>query len=161
MKPGFKLTSILLLAPLIAICADGQNIRIEVIHGRSWLIGSAGMPFFPHGVNHIAKHGTGANPKETAGEKKAADDAKFLRLIARQYFKVVGEAPRKNDPNHLFFGDRFMFATVVPVVMEEMLPYVDAIAIQRLYTPVFPSAVFLGARSAASTEVSSSPRLYL
>ena len=302
MKTTLPVFTALLFAPLIALSADGENIRLEVINGRHWLIDPAGKPFFPHGVNHIEKHGTGANakavaevcrrlgfsaygygtpddlrhdmpylesrtdlvpisvyapasrfgfldifdagvqrsitqkiaetcaknrgnrnligymwtdlgawpldgakripwspvsqtnwvqfcralpgtaagkqaylaflkseyhsdfaafnwvyqtsatswealtkanqPKETAGEKQAADDAKFLRLIARQYFKVVGEATRKNDPNHLFFGDRFMFATIVPEVMEEMLPYVDAIAIQPLYTPVFPRAQF-------------------
>jgi hypothetical protein len=72
----------------------------------------------------------------------ATDDSQFLRLIARQYFKVLGEATRKHDPNHLVFGDRFIFSTVVPEVIEEMLPYVDAIAIQPNYAAGFPRAQF-------------------
>ena len=74
-----------------------------------------------------------------SGEK---DDQKFLRLIAREYFKVLGEATRKHDPNHLIFGDRFIFSTIVPEVIEEMLPYVDAIAIQPNYAAGFPRAQF-------------------
>ena len=32
--------------------------------------------------------------------------------------------------NHFVFGERFAFNTLVPEVVEEMLPYVEAIAIQ-------------------------------
>jgi hypothetical protein len=74
-----------------------------------------------------------------SGEK---EDTQFLRLIAREYFKVLGTATRKHDPNHLIFGDRFIFSTIVPKVIEEMLPYVDAIAIQPNYAAGFPRAQF-------------------
>jgi hypothetical protein len=98
-------------------------------------------------VYHVAATGweslPGATfPTRSSGEKQAGDDLAFLRIIARQYFKVLGEATRKNDPNHLVFGDRFLFSTIVPEVIEEMLPYVDAIAIQPNYAAGFPRAQF-------------------
>ena len=75
------------------------------------------------------------------------DDAKtrdlaFLRIIAREYFRVMGEANRKHDSEHLIFGDRFAFNTIVPEVLEEMLPWVDAIAIQPPFNPGFPEAKY-------------------
>lgn len=72
------------------------------------------------------------------GNDPMARDLAFLRLIAREYFRVVGEANRKHDPNRLILGDRFAFNTFVPEVMEEMLPWVDAIAIQPPFWGPFP-----------------------
>jgi len=72
------------------------------------------------------------------GDDAAARDLAFLTRIAREYFRVLGEANRKYDPDHLIFGDRFSFQTFVPEVLKEMLPYVDAIAIQPPYRAVFP-----------------------
>lgn len=71
------------------------------------------------------------------GDDKARDQA-FLRLIAREYFRVVGGAQRKYDPDHLIFGDRFDFNTFDPDVVKEMLPYVDGIAIQPPFWAPFP-----------------------
>jgi len=76
------------------------------------------------------------------GGDKAARDAAFLRRIAREYFRVCGEANRKHDPDHLVFGDRFAFNTIVPEVLEEMLPWVDAIAIQPPFLARFPRQKF-------------------
>lgn len=76
------------------------------------------------------------------GEDRGARDLAFLRLIAREYFRVLGETNRKYDPHHLIFGDRFTFQTAIPVVIEEMLPYVDAIAIQPRFSPGFPRKDF-------------------
>ena len=72
------------------------------------------------------------------GTDKQARDHAFLRLIARQYFRVVGEANRKFAPGHLVFGDRFDFNTFDPVIVKEMLPYVDGIAIQPPFRGPFP-----------------------
>jgi hypothetical protein len=72
------------------------------------------------------------------GEKGKARDRSFLRLIAREYFRIVGTAQRKFAPNHLVFGERFSFNTFVPEVFEEMQPYVDAIAIQPPFQSNFP-----------------------
>jgi len=81
------------------------------------------------------------------GEGKARDQA-FLRLIAREYFRVVGGTQRKLAPDRLVFGERFgisalsKYTTIVPEVLEEMLPYVDAIAIQPPFHGSFPKEKF-------------------
>lgn len=72
------------------------------------------------------------------GNDDKARDESFLRLIAREYFRVVGEAQRRFDPSHLVFGDRFAFNTLDGDVLEEMLPWVDAIAIQPPFQAGFP-----------------------
>ena len=79
---------------------------------------------------------------EWKGDNAMARDKAFLRLIAREYFRVIGGAQRKYDPDHLVFGDRFAFNTLVPEVLEEMLPYVDGIAIQPSFWGPFPKKKF-------------------
>ena len=76
------------------------------------------------------------------GDDVQARDRAFLRVIARTYFRVLGEANRKYDPDHLVFGDRFTFETAIPEVVEEMLPYVDAVAVQPRFQPRFPKQDF-------------------
>lgn len=71
------------------------------------------------------------------GDDETRDQA-FLRLIAREYFRVVGGAQRKYAPDHLIFGDRFDFNTFDSDVVEEMLPYVDGVAIQPPFWAPFP-----------------------
>ncbi|MEM6689176.1 MAG: sulfatase-like hydrolase/transferase [Planctomycetota bacterium] len=94
-------------------------------------------------------------PKSTPGQEKYQEflatwngnddsqrDLGFLRLIAREYFRICGEANRKFDPDHLIFGDRYMFSTLVPEVIQESLPYIDAVAIQPFFNPGFPRKQF-------------------
>ena len=105
--------------------------------GRNWVDFIRGLPDESPGQNAwrgFLKTWTGDDPD--------ARDLGFLRTIAREYFRVVGEANRKHDPNHLIFGDRFSFNTIVPEVLEEMLPWVDAIAIQPPFQPGFPRKKF-------------------
>ena len=80
--------------------------------------------------------------KTWKGDNAQARDLGFLRIIAREYFRVMGEANRKHDPDHLIFGDRFAFNTIVPEVLEELVPWVDAIAIQPNFQPGFPKAKY-------------------
>ncbi|MEM6691967.1 MAG: hypothetical protein AAF664_21240, partial [Planctomycetota bacterium] len=80
--------------------------------------------------------------KTWTGDDVKARDLAFLRVIAREYFRVMGQANRENDPDHLIFGDRFAFNTIVPEVLEEMLPWVDGIAIQPPFQPGFPEAKY-------------------
>ncbi|MEL7499785.1 MAG: beta-agarase [Planctomycetota bacterium] len=75
------------------------------------------------------------------GEDSTRDQA-FLRLIARKYFRVIGEANKKYDPDHLIFGDRFSLNTLDADVVKEMLPWVDAIAIQPPFWAPFPKKEF-------------------
>ncbi len=56
------------------------------------------------------------------GDDEKARDQALLRLIAREYFRVIGAANRKYAPTQLIFGDRFAFNTLDPDVLKEMLP---------------------------------------
>ena len=76
------------------------------------------------------------------GDDDTVRDQAFLKLIAREYFRVVGTAQRKYDPEHLVFGDRFAFNTLDDDVVKEMLPYIDAIAFQPHFWGPFPQAQF-------------------
>jgi hypothetical protein len=60
------------------------------------------------------------------------DDRKFLRIIAREYYKVLGNANRKADPFHLIFGDRYIEGDHPQEVIEEALPWIDVLSIQPL-----------------------------
>jgi agarase len=57
----------------------------------------------------------------------SSDKSAFLRLIARQYFKVTARAIRKYDPNHLILGCRF--AGYAPdEVLKEVGEFVDVVS---------------------------------
>ncbi|MEM8669376.1 MAG: DUF1080 domain-containing protein [Planctomycetota bacterium] len=76
------------------------------------------------------------------GDDDCDRDLAFLTLIAREYFRRCGEANRRYDPHHLVFGDRYLFQTVVPEVIKESLPYIDAVAIQPNFNAGFPEEQF-------------------
>ena len=78
-------------------------------------------------------------PKQSAGGKKwqdwkdanpTANENDFIALIARQLYARAHETLRKHDTNHLIFGDRFHEVDIPDIVVKEILPYVDAIAVQ-------------------------------
>ena len=100
--------------------------------GKNWVDFIRGLPQGSPGQKAYQKFLSTWN-----GDDKARDQA-FLRLIAREYFRVVGGAQRKYDPDHLIFGDRFAFNTFDQDVVKEMLPYVDGIAIQPPFWGPFP-----------------------
>jgi hypothetical protein len=102
-------------------------ITIKKFEGRSWLIVPDGQPFFAHGISHARNL------------KTSTDLDKFSKTCKEIGFNSYGygcaESLRKDMPfieswNHFVFGERFAFNTLVPEVVEEMLPYVEAIAIQ-------------------------------
>ncbi|MEM9481912.1 MAG: hypothetical protein AAGA58_19855, partial [Verrucomicrobiota bacterium] len=133
-------------------CYLGRNSRHNII-GYCWTdLGSWPLQN-PSGTNWVEY--IRALPKDSPGQKAYAEflstwkgdnekarDQEFLRLIAREYFRVVGEANRKYDPGALVFGDRFGFNTFDPVVVKEMLPWVDGIAIQPPFNGPFPKEKF-------------------
>lgn len=101
--------------------------------GKNWVDFIRGLPEDSPGRQAYRKF-----LRTWKGDDDRARDLAFLRLIAREYFRVIGGAQRKYDPDHLIFGDRFGFNTLVPEVLEEMLPYVDGIAIQPPFRAPFP-----------------------
>lgn len=78
-------------------------------------------------------------PDESAGGKTwkewkdanpTANENDFIALIARQLYARAHQTLRKHDTNHLIFGDRFHEVDMPDIVVKEVLPYVDAIAVQ-------------------------------
>jgi hypothetical protein len=57
-------------------------------------------------------------------------DEDFLRLIARELYKVLGEETRRLAPDALIFGERYLVGDHPACVIEEALPYIDVLSIQ-------------------------------
>ena len=58
------------------------------------------------------------------------DDYEFLRLIAREYYRVAGEAMEREDRRRLLFGDRYLLDDLPTEVLEEAIPWIDVVAVQ-------------------------------
>ena len=110
---------------------------LENPSGKNWVDYIRKLPKDSHGQKAYRKF-----LSSWKGETGKIQDLAFLRLIAREYFRIVGTTQRKYTPDHLVFGERFAFNTLVPEVFEEMLPYVDAIAIQPPFQSNFPKEKF-------------------
>ncbi len=76
-----------------------------------------GKPFEPRGTL-------------TAGMKE--DFSVFLKVFARQYFRVVRDALKKYDPNHLYLGCRFAWRT--PEAVEASAEFCDVVSF-NIYEP--------------------------
>ncbi|MEM0895787.1 MAG: hypothetical protein AAGJ79_02795 [Verrucomicrobiota bacterium] len=59
-----------------------------------------------------------------------ATDEEFLRLIARTYYKVLGEETRRLAPDSIIFGERYGPNMTPSLVIEEAAPWIDAVAVQ-------------------------------
>ena len=59
-----------------------------------------------------------------------SDDESFLRLIAREFYRVLGTYTKEKDPNRLILGERYLFGDHPDYVLEEQNQWVDAIAFQ-------------------------------
>lgn len=58
-------------------------------------------------------------------------DEEFLRLIARELFGVIAGAFQRHDGSrHLQLGERYLLHDHPPAVLEEALPYIDALCVQ-------------------------------
>ncbi len=77
-------------------------------------------------------------PKDAPGKKRyeqfvaegGATDEAFLRLIARELYRVLGEETRRLAPDTLIFGERYLVGDHPDCVIEEALPYIDVLSIQ-------------------------------
>jgi hypothetical protein len=65
-----------------------------------------------------------------AEQGKQASDEQFLRLIARTYYKVLGEETRRLAPESIIFGERYGGAITPSFVVAEAAPWIDAVAVQ-------------------------------
>ena len=64
--------------------------------------------------------------ERNAGTREGA----FLAIIAKQLYGKAYQCLRQYDENHLIFGDRYHEIDMPDVVVREVLPYIDAIAVQ-------------------------------
>lgn len=80
------------------------------------------------------RHGVSASKESiTAGDKED-----FLAFASDRYFRLVSEAIRKYDPNHLYLGARFYGATLkCPEVFRACGPYVNVVSVNyyNAWTP--------------------------
>jgi hypothetical protein len=65
----------------------------------------------------------------------AAEDAMFLRRIARTFYGVAGPAYRKHDPNHLVWGEMYLQLSLPDELLEEAMPHIDLLLIQPTGNP--------------------------
>ena len=68
-------------------------------------------------------------------------DSEFLRLIAHQYYSIAAQVTKKLDSNHLIFGDRYLAGDHPIEVLQEALPFIDAISVQP-YDIIFDPEYF-------------------
>lgn len=54
----------------------------------------------------------------------------FIAVIARHLYANAHKFLRQHDRNHLVFGDRYHEVDIPDIVVQQALPYVDAIAVQ-------------------------------
>ena len=104
-------------------CLDNStgNNWVDFIKSPSRCTWATGVPKFEHGMMTELHHGTSLSSFHRT------------RILSYRW-----HSEQKVRPDHLIFGDRFSFQTFNPAIVEEMLPYVDAIAVQPYFMESFP-----------------------
>lgn len=73
-----------------------------------------------------ARHGKEAEAKDI----KAADLSAFLEFMAERYFRIVGAAIKRHDPNHLYLGSRFHGSALrLPELFRAAGKHVDVVSV--------------------------------
>jgi hypothetical protein len=73
-----------------------------------------------------ARHGKEAEAKDI----KSSDLAPFLEFLAERYFRIVGAAIKRHDPNHLYLGSRFHGSALrLPELHRAAGKHVDVVAV--------------------------------
>ncbi len=74
----------------------------------------------------IERHGAGAGTKDITSQ----DEIDFNFLVAERYLRIVSQAIKKYDPNHLFLGSRLNGGVLKrPEIFRAAGPYLDVIAV--------------------------------
>lgn len=69
------------------------------------------------------------SPGRTVAEHHKGEPDKFLRLLARRYFRVTTAAVRAQDPNHLILGTKMITQLTPRTVLREARRYVDVLTV--------------------------------
>ncbi len=75
-------------------------------------------------------------PEGTLGARMREDFGGFLTEFARQYFRVVRDAEKRHDPNHLYLGCRFAWRT--PEAVTAAAEYCDVVSFNIYRSHVDP-----------------------
>lgn len=59
-----------------------------------------------------------------------AKDEEFLKIIAKEYYGLIGPETKRLDPDTLIFGERYLSNNHPQGILDEALPYIDVVAIQ-------------------------------
>lgn len=79
----------------------------------------------------IVRHGPDATEADITGE----DMEDFQALVVERYYRIVSEAIKRHDPNHLYLGTRFHgWVTRQPKVFASVGPYVDVVSVDYYHT---------------------------
>lgn len=80
------------------------------------------------------RHGPSATVQDITDEDRQA----FLAFVVDRYFRIVSQAIKKYDPNHLFLGSRFYGKNMEePVIFRAAGPYLDVVSVNyyHAWTP--------------------------
>jgi hypothetical protein len=100
-------------------------IRSLETRGTNWVITIRELPSSAPGRIQYESYLKSCQEKGTP-----ANDEGFLRLIAREHYRLIGETTRKLDPCALIFGERYLLGDHPECVLEEAVPYIDVLSIQ-------------------------------
>jgi hypothetical protein len=76
--------------------------------------------------------------KVREGGIKPEDSAAFLEFMVGRYFRIVSQAIKKHDPNHLYLGSRFHGSALrMPEIFRAAGPHVDVVSLNcyHVWTP--------------------------
>lgn len=68
--------------------------------------------------------------KDCTMKQYPAKDEEFLGIIAEEYYGLIGPTTRKNDPDTLIFGERYLMDNHPKQVLSAALPFIDVLSIQ-------------------------------
>jgi len=77
-------------------------------------------------------------PAATVRDITEQDQKDFLAVVVERYYRIVSQAIKRYDPNHLFLGSRFYGRDLdQPEIFRACGPYVDVVAVNyyRAWTP--------------------------
>ena len=92
----------------------------------------SGKPNWIESMKALPENAPGRKRYEAflAEKGEQATDEDFLRLIARTYYKTLGEENRRLAPNSIIFGERYGGVITPSLVVEEAAPWIAAVAVQ-------------------------------
>lgn len=96
--------------------------RARATRGTDWVSSIRELPAIAPGRRRYERF--------LAESGENASDEAFLKIIAREYYSTIGRETRRLDPRSIVFGERYLFLDVPEFVLEEALPWIDAIAFQ-------------------------------